>query len=157
MWTSIAVFTSLCVAGILGATCPDGFEGHQGSCYFFSHGKATWMDAYESCTDLFGAKLAEVTSDAENAYISQRTVTLGGSNYWIGLTDPFVEGSFFWMSNTQPLTGPTYWAPDEPDVDPTDNCVRYSHSHHNLWSDTSCTDEAYYICEMPDGAAEIIG
>ncbi|KAL4218506.1 hypothetical protein ACF0H5_023240 [Mactra antiquata] len=150
------IIVSLCIAGIYGANCPDGFEGHHGTCYFFSHGKETWQGAYDSCKDIIGASLVEVTSDDENNYLSRKSAVLDHS-FWIGLTDKMFEGEFVWETSTDLLSGTGYWGLNEPDSDPSNNCVRYGTSHQNLWSDSDCNDHYYYICEKSDGAMQVIG
>ncbi|XP_045173483.1 perlucin-like [Mercenaria mercenaria] len=148
----------LFVKGCMSATaCMDGFEPHQGSCYFFSHDKETWTGAYQSCK-LFDAMLVEVNSADEDAYLSSKTSTLG-NYWWIGLTDKLVEGQYVWETSLQVMTKDSFsnWGTGEPDGAGDEDCVVYAPSRNYQWGDAICTRTEHYICEKSEENGEIVG
>ncbi|XP_060599457.1 perlucin-like [Ruditapes philippinarum] len=146
----VLLFISLAilhVQGVIGTDCPDGFEGHHGTCYFFSHGEETWTGAYESCK-IFGSMLVEINSADEDLYLSNKARSLG-NYYWIGLTDKRVEREYEWETSRELLTdvGYTNWGQSEPDNIGRENCVFYASSRNYKWADAECTRTENYICE----------
>ncbi|XP_052783272.1 perlucin-like protein [Mya arenaria] len=143
--------------GVKGADCPDGFEVHQGACYFFSHGEETWTGAYDSCV-ILGGHLVEVNDVMEDTYLSGRTRTLG-DYFWIGLEDKAVEGEWMWASSHSSLEPDAYtnWGSSEPDGRPDQNCVLYAPSRNYQWADAICTRTQKYICEKSADEPVVVG
>ncbi|XP_052782378.1 perlucin-like [Mya arenaria] len=149
--TKFLVFHLVVVISVLqvesGVDCPDGFEVHQGACYFFSHGVETWTGAYASC-EILGGHLAEVNDVIEGKYLSGRVTALG-EEFWIGLEDKAVEGEWMWASSRTMLEPDAYtnWGPNEPNGVSSENCVFYHPSSNSYWADAACTRAQKYICE----------
>ncbi|XP_053375840.1 perlucin-like [Mercenaria mercenaria] len=158
MFLGLTLLVLLTVQGTIGTDCPDGFESHHGTCYFFSHGEETWIGAYEACK-LFEAMLVEVNSADEDSYLSNKARSLG-EYFWMSLADKQVEGEYVWETSKQSLTdtGYTNWGQNEPDAVGTENCVFYAGSRNYQWADAECTRTENYICEKKaGGSVEVIG
>uniref|UniRef100_A0A8C6DF00 C-type lectin domain family 4 member F n=1 Tax=Moschus moschiferus TaxID=68415 RepID=A0A8C6DF00_MOSMO len=72
------------------------WKSYSGNLYYFSSAKKTWQEAEQFCVS-HGAHLASVTSEEEQAFLTQFT---GSVYYWIGLTDRDMEGRWRWTDGT---------------------------------------------------------
>ncbi|KAL4224240.1 hypothetical protein ACF0H5_017693 [Mactra antiquata] len=138
------------------AGCPAGFELHDTTCFFFSSGEHTWIEAFKFCRT-FGYQLVEVQDAQKDAYIRNKTSSLGGY-FWISLSDKYIEGEFRWESTKTMLTSTSYqnWGVGEPDPG-NENCVFYAPSRNYTWADASCTRSEKYICEKSADLGPSIG
>uniref|UniRef100_A0A3B3SJ57 C-type lectin domain-containing protein n=1 Tax=Paramormyrops kingsleyae TaxID=1676925 RepID=A0A3B3SJ57_9TELE len=81
--------------------CPQGWEKHNGQCYYFSTSVTTWNESQNNCIKE-AAHLVTVNSEEEQVtgLISQCCVSHSLSSYWIGLTDSAEEGVWRWVDGT---------------------------------------------------------
>ena len=145
------------------ATCQDGFVAHRNSCYLFSHETATWADAVLTC-QLLDSQLVEIEDAVENAYLKAVVKGLGGTGWFIGLTDKAVEGEFVWMSSKKSLFRIfSDWLQGDPSNHNNDeSCTILFKPGSYQWVDTSCENRWNYICEAnasvsPPQVAPVIG
>ena len=78
------------------ASCPDGWEEFEGSCYLLIESVQNWQDAENDCI-LRGGHLASIHSKAEGDFI----IELDGSSttlIWLGATDAAKEVKVFYNS-----------------------------------------------------------
>ncbi|XP_023669505.2 uncharacterized protein [Paramormyrops kingsleyae] len=122
--------------------CPQGWEKHNGQCYYFSTSVTTWNESQNNCIKE-AAHLVTVNSEEEQDFITKE----GSSSYWIGLTDSAEEGVWRWVDGTDLKQG--FWLYGEPDnkdqqsAGITANCVINSRE----WKDEPCEDQYRWICE----------
>ncbi|CAM5097454.1 unnamed protein product [Natator depressus] len=64
-----------------GLTCPDGWIGYRGKCYYFSEAERNWTYSLTYCSAL-SASLAEINSEQEMAFV---LCYKGKFDHWIGL------------------------------------------------------------------------
>ncbi|CAM4651790.1 unnamed protein product [Caretta caretta] len=64
-----------------GPSCPDGWIGYRGKCYYFSETEGSWTDSQSRCCAL-GASLAGIDSEQEMAFLLRHK---GVQDHWIGL------------------------------------------------------------------------
>ncbi|KAH1182779.1 hypothetical protein KIL84_004271 [Mauremys mutica] len=62
-------------------TCPDGWVGYLGKCYYFSQAEGSWTHSQSHCSVL-GASLAVIDTQQEMAFLLRYK---GPSDHWIGL------------------------------------------------------------------------
>ncbi|CAM4634733.1 unnamed protein product, partial [Lepidochelys olivacea] len=62
-------------------SCPDGWMGYRGKCYYFSEREGSWTDSRSLCSAL-GASLAGIDSEQETAFLLHHK---GVYDHWIGL------------------------------------------------------------------------
>ncbi|XP_074872919.1 C-type lectin domain family 2 member D-like [Carettochelys insculpta] len=63
------------------ASCPDGWVGYLGRCYYFSEAEGDWNNSQSSCSSL-GASLAGIDNEQEKAFMLRYK---GPADHWIGL------------------------------------------------------------------------
>ncbi|XP_077690213.1 C-type lectin domain family 2 member D-like [Eretmochelys imbricata] len=64
-----------------GPSCPDGWMGYRGKCYYFSETEGSWTDSRSRCCAT-GASLAGIDSEHEMAFLLRHQ---GVQDHWIGL------------------------------------------------------------------------
>jgi len=120
--------------------CPNDFDGPvnaNGSCFFASDARETFVDCEEQVCEPLGGTLASVRSQAEYDYLARildgRVAFLGGfqdeSGEWL-----WVDGADF-----------SAWAPGQPDA-VCENCLALAPSKVNGWFDTSCAQTLACVC-----------
>ncbi|CAM4557557.1 unnamed protein product [Lepidochelys kempii] len=62
-------------------SCPDGWMGYRGKCYYFSETEGSWTDSRSRCSAP-GASLAGIDSEQETAFLLRHK---GVYDHWIGL------------------------------------------------------------------------
>ncbi|KAK7484511.1 hypothetical protein BaRGS_00024267, partial [Batillaria attramentaria] len=131
--------------------CPDGWQAFQSSCYGFGDEPATWYAAQEACS-LFGAKLAEVRSEAEDDFLRGVARSQDYWGLWLGGTDMFSEGRFVWTSNQKLISnqsGYTNWGHGQPnDSGQSEDCAHLWRDIEYLWNDAPCTTLLNFACEI---------
>ncbi|KAJ1078349.1 hypothetical protein K5549_018429, partial [Capra hircus] len=110
----------------------------------YTHISKTWQEAEQFCVS-HGAHLASVTSEEEQAFLTQFT---GSVYYWIGLTDRGTEDDWRWTDGTAFNRG--FWAENQPDnwqhgIDRSEDCVQMQRK----WNDISCSTLSPWICKKP--------
>ncbi|CAM4635488.1 unnamed protein product [Lepidochelys olivacea] len=64
-----------------GPSCPDGWMGYRGKCYYFSETEGSWTDSQSRCCAP-GASLAGIDSEQEMVFLLRHK---GVQDHWIGL------------------------------------------------------------------------
>lgn len=121
-------------------SCPQGWIGHEGSCYTpFARG-ATWQEAEDTCRQL-DSHLALSRSATENEFIAVE-VGRPESRVWIGLRR--IEGEFAWSDGKK--ADYTNWRRGEPKV--ASDCVSLlTEDIFQSWEVTNCDVMQAFICE----------
>lgn len=132
--------------------CPMGqiWTGN-GHCYrHFGQPAVNWTAAEAACR-AWGGHLVSFSSVSEEREVKALFPT---SNYWIGLTDQYIEGDYMWTDGTALIpsvtatTANTGWTPGEPSNIITENCVIVEPTGGNRWRDANCASGIYtYLCE----------
>jgi len=89
-----------------------------------------------------------IGSADENNFIKREFLT-GGSDYWIGLTDPETEGNWKWTSRAT-LTGYNNWCKNQPNDYKGQDCAAIKAANQNIgkWHDIRCSGNKRFICEL---------
>ncbi|XP_054768444.2 perlucin-like protein [Lytechinus pictus] len=121
--------------------CPSGWSYFSSNCYFLDTNGRTWDDGLETCQG-YDAWLAEITSDAEQSFI---TSYLGlGIGAWIDCRDSISEGDWRCGNDDHPITF-TGWAGSEPNnADGNEDCVVI---YNGPWYDIPCTSQISALCK----------
>ncbi|XP_066578177.1 C-type lectin domain family 4 member C [Amia ocellicauda] len=127
----------------------------QNNYYHFSPDVMTWQESREKCMSL-GGDLVIVNSKEEQDFLNRMAWSLTGSDqYWIGLTDAWIEGEWRWVDNTPLRTNLQFWTsyPDDWKASNPlgeDCIVIYPDKRlsSNSWCDVSCLYKQRGICEL---------
>ncbi|CAL8329385.1 unnamed protein product [Boreogadus saida] len=108
----------------------------------YSREWGSWNNSRELCvTD--GADLVVVNSKEEMDFISRY-----GRDPWLGATDEAGEGLWRWVDGTVLSAASPSWSGGKPDGGKDKNCLRRDWGQHNIkWTDESCEDYKYGLCE----------
>uniref|UniRef100_A0A8C3WXX6 C-type lectin domain family 4 member G n=1 Tax=Catagonus wagneri TaxID=51154 RepID=A0A8C3WXX6_9CETA len=124
--------------------CPKSWLPFQGSCYFFSVQRATWVEAQSHC-EREGAHLVIVGGLEEQGFLSQNTA---GRGYWLGLKAVRrarkIQG-YQWVDGV-PLSF-SHWNLGEPnDSLGREDCIMMLRT--GMWNDAPCNSkDDSWICE----------
>ncbi|XP_057565555.1 C-type lectin domain family 4 member G [Hippopotamus amphibius kiboko] len=124
--------------------CPQSWLPFQGSCYFFSTQRATWVEAQRHCEEASG-HLVIVQGLDEQGFLSRNT---RGRGYWLGLRAVRrarrIQG-YQWVDGV-PLSF-SHWNKGEPnDSLGREDCVMMLRT--GMWNDARCdSKEDCWICE----------
>jgi hypothetical protein len=143
------------------SSCPPGFGlPYENSTYSYYTASLTWSDAMQFCRNLDDptstrrVHLPVLSSDFERSIHVYVMVVGSASAYWIGLSDTQTEGTLQWVTAEQvSYPYPGAWGPNEPSMDPGDECVRVEASNNNL-DVIPCTTMSPFVCECDDYALE---
>ncbi|KAI1733255.1 CUB domain-containing protein [Ditylenchus destructor] len=139
--------------------CPEGWEHLDNKCYRLYPIEHSWAQALAFCTR-FGASLARIESQRENAFLSkllakpQRSAGASSkSEYWIGLLSQQSgqEDALFMWSNGAPVSRYVgFWARGQPDYR-TGSCTKAGLGKHNgvEWELEMCNLLLPFVCEVP--------
>ncbi|CAL8385933.1 unnamed protein product [Gadus morhua 'NCC'] len=123
--------------------CAGGWYKFGCKCYSFTAWSGSWNKSREFCV-VHGADLVVVDSKEEMDYINR---WLGG-HIWLGATDEASEGSWRWVDGTVLSADNPSWSGGKPDGGKKKNCLRRVWERPNIeWTDESCEDNRYGICE----------
>ncbi|XP_039375103.1 C-type lectin domain family 2 member D-like [Mauremys reevesii] len=117
----------------VGPTCPDGWIGYRGKCYYFSEAEGNWTYSQSHCSSL-SASLAGIDNEQDLAFLLRYK---GKPDHWIGL----------WRDPGQPWK----WANEFNSLFPIGrggDCA-YLNDKYKV-SSSQCTSERYWICTKPD-------
>ncbi|KFO18805.1 C-type lectin domain family 10 member A isoform X2 [Fukomys damarensis] len=126
--------------------CPLNWMEHEGSCYWFSQLKKSWLEANKSC-QMENAHLVIVNSLEEQRFIEGNTRQ---RNTWIGLTDK--SGPWKWVDGSDLDRGFTNWSPEQPDdwyghgLGGGEDCAHFTFDGH--WNDNACLRPYLWVCEI---------
>ncbi|XP_052692400.1 perlucin-like protein [Crassostrea angulata] len=104
----------------------------------------TWNNAQLDCS-VKGAKLVEIESPEENAYIHSLANNLT-KPAWLGGTDVAEEGKWVWHSKGT-IFSYSAWYSGQPNNYNNQDCLCLYRSHALTWWDDSCAASYQYICE----------
>ncbi|XP_008053827.1 C-type lectin domain family 4 member G isoform X2 [Carlito syrichta] len=124
--------------------CPASWLPFEGSCYYFSENKASWVAAQTHCAGA-SAHLVIVGGLEEQNFLTRNTA---GRGYWMGLRAVRHLGkvqSYQWVDGV--ALSFSHWNQGEPnDSRGRENCVMLLHT--GLWNDAPCDNERdNWICE----------
>ncbi|XP_025149182.2 C-type lectin domain family 4 member G isoform X2 [Bubalus bubalis] len=124
--------------------CPESWLPFQGSCYFFSTLRATWVEAQQHC-ERSGAHLVIVGGLEEQGFLSRNT---RGRGYWLGLRAVRkvrrIQG-YQWVDGV--ALSFSHWNRGEPnDSMGREDCIMMLRT--GMWNDAPCDNENdNWICE----------
>nr|XP_005313119.3 early activation antigen CD69-like [Chrysemys picta bellii] len=123
-------------------SCPDGWIGHLGKCFYFSEAEENWTNSQSHCSAL-GASLAVIGTQQEMDFLMRYK---GRFDHWIGLRrEP--DQPWMWTNGTEFNN----WFP----IVEGGLCAFANNS--NIAS-SGCSRDAHWICnkpaEKPEGRAE---
>ncbi|XP_060067997.1 perlucin-like protein [Ylistrum balloti] len=135
------------------AQCRGGWIGFRESCYYLSHGVATWVEAGEIC-NMLGGFLAMIETAEELTFLKSELVHLhqhdaSTKQYWIDGNDLEIENVWRWIKTGQTITF-TDWAPGEPNAAENDNCLNLWGKSGFRYADNPCEEHYNYVCEIRD-------
>ncbi|XP_062583691.1 type-2 ice-structuring protein-like [Saccostrea cucullata] len=107
--------------------------------------KIKWIDAQLECKKL-GAKLAEIETTQENAFLKNYAKENNYGNAFIGGTDAFSHNTWRWSTTFEPITF-SDWAPGKPDASTRDECLALNTIYDMSWDDFECDASFSFICE----------
>ncbi|OWF48835.1 perlucin-like protein [Mizuhopecten yessoensis] len=141
--------------------CRDGWTGFEGSCYYLSHGVATWAEAGAVCK-MLGSNLAMIETAAELTFLKSELRHIHQHDadkmqYWIDGADLEVENVWRW-TQTEQIVSFTEWAPGEPNAGENDNCMNLWGKSGFRYADNDCEEHYHYVCQIrdPEGG-ELVG
>ncbi|XP_053262590.1 C-type lectin lectoxin-Lei1-like [Podarcis raffonei] len=150
---SILGFLAACffLQGTEARSCPQDWINFERYCYSLKKIARNWNDAEADC-QTYGEKshLASILSEEENKRVA--AVIAGGNDpgyrIWIGLFRKKKGGK-----NVQLRWSDTanfdYAAWGEGQPDKSGYCVEIFGEDYDMWNDTDCDDENYYLCKIP--------
>jgi hypothetical protein len=109
------------------------------SCYRVSTALANWFTAEADC-NAWGGHLVSISTPEEDVFVG----SLLSSSIWLGANDassPFgvwSDGSAIVYDN---------WAPGQPDVVPSLDCIEKRQVDGEPWFDQPCDSSEMYVCE----------
>lgn len=110
--------------------------------YLFCDTATDWNTADQVCEGL-GGMLARITSSAENSTVANLVIT----PTWIGANDIAVEDDWVWPDGS--TVSYDDWGSGEPDDAGNADCaITNTSGRRGEWSDTRCSTEYQFICEM---------
>ncbi|KAI4541615.1 hypothetical protein MG293_008757 [Ovis ammon polii] len=117
--------------------CPESWLPFQGSCYFFSTLRATWVEAQQHC-ERSGAHLVIVGGLEEQGFLSRNT---RGRGYWLGLRAVRkvrrIQG-YQWVDGV--ALSFSHWNRGEPnDSMGREDCIMMLRT--GMWNDAPCNNE----------------
>jgi hypothetical protein len=127
------------------ATCPESGAGggmFGGHCYFLSPTARTQPLASNACASA-SAHLVTITSSEEWYFV--RNIGAGGTDRWIGLTQPgtsTIKSNFTWVTGETPGPDPSWWDAGEPNG--SESAVL---NVNNKIADRYGTNNYFAICE----------
>ncbi|XP_033732132.1 perlucin-like protein [Pecten maximus] len=135
------------------AQCRAGWYGFLDSCYYLSHGLATWVEANDVCK-MLGGFLARIESADELTYLKSELGHIHRHDadqqlYWIAGNDFEVDNVWRWMNNGEKVSF-LDWAPGEPNAAEDANCLDLWGAHEFRYADNNCEEHHNYVCQIKD-------
>uniref|UniRef100_A0A8C8RXY7 C-type lectin domain-containing protein n=1 Tax=Pelusios castaneus TaxID=367368 RepID=A0A8C8RXY7_9SAUR len=123
-----------CPSAVLGPTCPDGWVGYRGKCYYFSGDQKNWASSQTGCSAL-NASLAGIDTQQDMDFMMRHWKV----DHWIGLRrdqeKPWKWANTLWLLSCRFHIGGS------------GDCAYLSQSGI---SSLRCTNVKYWICSKPD-------
>ncbi|XP_038845993.1 C-type lectin domain family 10 member A-like isoform X3 [Salvelinus namaycush] len=126
--------------------CPDGWNLHNSSCYFFSAYRASWYTARDSCRSM-DATLLILTDEEEWVFVNRMSAS---RIFWLGLSDERT-GEWEWVNGSPYIMDQSKWMPGQPDnwtghsIGGTEDCAHITTS--GKLNDNHCTVAYTFICK----------
>ncbi|BFZ25377.1 hypothetical protein BsWGS_28416 [Bradybaena similaris] len=136
--------------------CREGWHFFGGSCYSFGDSQVTWGDAQGICKT-FRAKLAEIETPEENAFLRNLAISKNATFTFLGGTDIFDEGVWVWSFSGDNIYPFVDWAPGSPDDANGEDCLTFYSLAGYHWNDYLCDAKGNFICENPAADTTIVG
>jgi lectin-like protein len=109
------------------------------SCYRVSTAPANWFTAEADCS-AWGGHLAIIATREEDDFVG----SLLPSSIWLGAND---ASSPFGLWSDGSAIVYTNWAPAQPDVVPSLDCIEKRQVDGEPWFDQPCDNSELYVCE----------
>lgn len=132
--------------------CPNGFLGHEHSCYKFAQMPSTWMEAKVWC-EAMDAHLVEIDSPIEEQFLMQHVYftnpDLQEIGLWVGGSDLMNENEWLWMHSKKRL-GYHNWNLDRAEATAKGHghCLAMQLQPTYAWREAQCDESANFICEL---------
>ncbi|XP_044027840.1 CD209 antigen-like protein C isoform X2 [Siniperca chuatsi] len=138
--------------------CEEGWEQHEGKCYYFSTSTSAWEKSRDECRQQ-GGDLVKIDSRDEQEFLDlklREKMNQDEDKFWIGLTDSKQENTWLWADGSPLNTSLSFWSGNEPDNWKGDNadgedCARMGEkagaAYLKGWFDKSCKVSQRSICE----------
>lgn len=140
--------------------CGNRFPSYGPSCFELSKNLANYQEAETDCRNK-GGMLAVIKTDGTYNFLKK---LIYAERYWINLTDTQMQSirpytnwlpgawigvQFFnnhWTYSDETPLAYTNWAPDKPDCNRTQECVKLL---RQLWDHENCGTRLSFICQYP--------
>ncbi|XP_066274817.1 macrophage mannose receptor 1-like [Branchiostoma lanceolatum] len=134
--------------------CPSGYNPHLGSCFKAYDEHKTYNEAKQVCEDDGGRLAMPTDSDVDNFLVELRNPW---GDYWIGLNDLATDDEWMWLDGSphDPNAGYNRWKSGEPNL-PGAGCTYYEEDVAAKWADKSCSEQAWFFCQLTTGMSPII-
>ncbi|XP_062607170.1 perlucin-like protein [Saccostrea cucullata] len=147
---AIGIFLICLVSACTTASpCTNGWVLYEEKCYFYSNFKETWHTASAYC-QAFNSKLAEPKTQEEVVFLSQQAAqTVNDSQYFIGVTDAFLEGEWVYASSRIPIKVTIPWTHSGPQHSQEQDFVATDTLPpvNGQYTKKTSTDTSNFICE----------
>ncbi|XP_044027842.1 immune-related, lectin-like receptor 4 isoform X2 [Siniperca chuatsi] len=97
--------------------CEEGWEQHEGKCYYFSTSTSAWEKSRDECRQQ-GGDLVKIDSRDEQEFLDlklREKMNQDEDKFWIGLTDSKQENTWLWADGSPLNTSLSFWSGNEPD------------------------------------------
>lgn len=117
------------------------------TCYIFMKDYKNYDDAKQNCSNQRG-RLFEPRSITINKLIYEKSVEVFGDPEvsWIGINDLLAEGNYVFSGNEEKVDL-MMWDPSNTISDDQD-CIEFGWNNNESWTDRSCTNNYFFICEV---------
>uniref|UniRef100_A0A8C8VLG4 C-type lectin domain-containing protein n=1 Tax=Pelusios castaneus TaxID=367368 RepID=A0A8C8VLG4_9SAUR len=123
-----------CPSAVLGPTCPDGWVGYRGKCYYFSEDRKDWASSQTRCSAL-NASLAVMDTRQDMDFMMRHC----NLNHWIGLQ---MDQQQHWKwANALWLLSCRF------QIEGFGACA---YLYQSMISSLGCNSEKHWICSKPD-------
>lgn len=130
--------------------CPEDWKHFNGSCYYVSEYRRSWLDSQVYCKRQ-GGHLAIILTAEEQTFIWNLLPRGYWNAYWFGISDEKVEDDWYWVDGTKLVGG--FWEDGEPNNHINEDCgymiktTVLSRVATKSWYDAPCHMSLPWICE----------
>lgn len=132
------------------SACPEDWKHFNGSCYYVSEYRRSWLDSQVYCKRQ-GGHLAIILTAEEQTFIWNLLPRGYWNAYWFGISDEKVEDDWYWVDGTKLVGG--FWEDGEPNNHINEDCgymiktTVLSRVATKSWYDAPCHMSLPWICE----------